>query len=163
MPFTPWTALGDYLELLDFVAEELLDHVDPVQYSLRLLVPPGSLLAGSAAMRPYLGDLVPEDFAYRWRHPDPRMDELQAAVARTGRRPPSGARIRPSPSTACAPWPPAAGGLAAAAPRRRPRSPPAAASDRAVVLLSGAHAGPVGPGRKIGYSSVLSRRNEVRR
>jgi radical SAM superfamily enzyme YgiQ (UPF0313 family) len=85
VPFTPWTALDDYLELLDFVAEkELLDHVDPVQYSLRLLVPPGSLLAASPAMRPYLGELVPGDFAYRWQHPDPRMDELQAAVARTG-------------------------------------------------------------------------------
>jgi radical SAM superfamily enzyme YgiQ (UPF0313 family) len=85
VPFTPWTTLDDYAELLDFVAEEgLIDHVDPVQYALRLLVPPGSLLAGSAAMRPHLGDLVPEDFAYRWRHPDARMDELQAAVAQAG-------------------------------------------------------------------------------
>jgi radical SAM superfamily enzyme YgiQ (UPF0313 family) len=82
VPFTPWAGLGDYVELLDFVADEgLLDCVDPVQYSLRLLVPPGSLLATSPAMRPYLEDLVPEDFAYRWRHPDARMDELQATVA----------------------------------------------------------------------------------
>jgi radical SAM superfamily enzyme YgiQ (UPF0313 family) len=82
VPFTPWAGLDDYAELLDFVAEEgLLDCVDPVQYSLRLLVPPGSLLASCPAMRPYLGDLVPEDFAYRWRHPDARMDELQVAVA----------------------------------------------------------------------------------
>lgn len=81
--FTPWTALDDYREILDFVAgQDLIDQVDPVQYSLRLLVPPGSLLARSEAMRPHLGPLVPADFAYRWEHPDPRMDELQASVAR---------------------------------------------------------------------------------
>jgi hypothetical protein len=82
VPFTPWAGLGDYREMLDFVeAEGLVDHVDSVQYSLRLLVPPGSLLAGSPAMRPYLGPLVECDFSYAWTHPDPRMDRLQAEVA----------------------------------------------------------------------------------
>src|SRR5437870_3131587 len=43
--FTPWTTLADYFDMLDFVeAEGLIDHVDPVQYSIRLLVPPGSAL-----------------------------------------------------------------------------------------------------------------------
>jgi hypothetical protein len=80
--FTPWTTLDDYQEMLDFVEREgLIDHVDPVQYSIRLLVPPGSLLADSDAMRPHLGDLVAGDFHYRWRHPDPRMERLQGDVA----------------------------------------------------------------------------------
>jgi radical SAM superfamily enzyme YgiQ (UPF0313 family) len=79
--FTPWTALDDYREWLDFLeAEELIDHVDPVQYSLRLLVPPGSLLLESPAMTPFLGDLEQETLSYRWSHPDPRMDRLQEAV-----------------------------------------------------------------------------------
>jgi len=57
--FTPWTTLDDYQEMLDFVEREtLIDHVDPVQYSIRLLVPPGSLLAASDAMRPHLGELL---------------------------------------------------------------------------------------------------------
>src|SRR5262249_40984379 len=56
--FTPWTTLADYIELLDFHEREcLIDHVDPVQYSLRLLVPPGSLLLSSPAMQSYLGPL----------------------------------------------------------------------------------------------------------
>src|SRR5262249_14517705 len=39
--FTPWTTLGDYRELLEFhEREDLIDHVDAVQYSLRLLIPP---------------------------------------------------------------------------------------------------------------------------
>jgi radical SAM superfamily enzyme YgiQ (UPF0313 family) len=80
--FTPWTTLADYREMLDFVEREgLIDHVDPVQYSIRLLVPPGSLLVESAAMRPHLGELVEADFYYRWTHPDPRMEALQGAVA----------------------------------------------------------------------------------
>jgi radical SAM superfamily enzyme YgiQ (UPF0313 family) len=80
--FTPWTTLDDYRDMLDFIeAEALIDHVDPVQYSLRLLVPPGSLLLESPAMRPHLGALDREAFSYRWTHPDPRMDELQAAAA----------------------------------------------------------------------------------
>jgi radical SAM superfamily enzyme YgiQ (UPF0313 family) len=79
--FTPWTTLDDYQEMLDFVARErLVDHIDPVQYSIRLLVPPGSLLLESAAMRPHLGELVQDAFYYRWTHPDPRMDGLHGAV-----------------------------------------------------------------------------------
>jgi radical SAM superfamily enzyme YgiQ (UPF0313 family) len=80
--FTPWTGLPDYREMLDFLAEEdLVDHVDPVQLSIRLLVPPGSLLARSPAMTPHLGPLVARDFAYSWAHPDPRMDRLHASAA----------------------------------------------------------------------------------
>jgi len=80
--FTPWTRLEDYRDLLDFIeAVGLIDRVDPVQYSLRLLVPPGSLLLQSPAMRPHLGALEQETFSYGWTHPDPRMDGLQEAVA----------------------------------------------------------------------------------
>jgi radical SAM superfamily enzyme YgiQ (UPF0313 family) len=83
VPFTPWTSAEDYLELLDFVEEEdMVDAIDPVQYAIRLLVPPGSLLLSSAAMRPHLGPLVPEMFTYTWKHPDPRMDRLQEKVKR---------------------------------------------------------------------------------
>jgi len=77
--FTPWTTLDDYRAMLEFVdAEDLVDSVDPIQYSLRLLVPPGSLLADHPAMRPHLGPLVEHAFSYAWTHPDPRMDVLQS-------------------------------------------------------------------------------------
>ena len=80
--FTPWTTRDDHRAWLDFLAGEgLIDHVDPVQYGLRLLVPPGSLLLESAAMRPHLGPLEQETLSYRWTHPDPRMDRLQAETA----------------------------------------------------------------------------------
>ncbi len=80
--FTPWTTLEDHRAWLDFLADEgLVDHVDPVQYGLRLLVPPGSLLLTSPAMRPHLGPLEPATLSYAWTHPDPRMDRLQAETA----------------------------------------------------------------------------------
>jgi radical SAM superfamily enzyme YgiQ (UPF0313 family) len=79
--FTPWTTLDDYRHMLEFIeAAHLVDHIDPVQYSIRLLVPPGSLLLRSEAMRPHLAELVEDAFHYRWIHPDPRMDRLHADV-----------------------------------------------------------------------------------
>jgi radical SAM superfamily enzyme YgiQ (UPF0313 family) len=81
--FTPWTTLEDYVEVLEFIEENgLIDHVDPVQYTIRLLVPPGSYLAERPAMRPYLGPLDQAAFSYHWDHPDPRMDRLQKAVSK---------------------------------------------------------------------------------
>jgi radical SAM superfamily enzyme YgiQ (UPF0313 family) len=85
--FTPWTTLDDYRELLEFVETHgLVDAIDPVQFSIRLLVPPGSLLLESAALRPFFGDLVKDQFHHAWTHPDPRMEalhrEVSGAVAR---------------------------------------------------------------------------------
>src|SRR5205085_4543827 len=72
--FTPWTSLGDYLDMLAFIEEnDLIDNVDPVQYTIRLLVPPGSYLVDHPEMTPYLGPLDQAAFSYRWAHPDPRM------------------------------------------------------------------------------------------
>ena len=74
--------LDDYRELLDFVdSQGLVDAIDPVQYSIRLLVPPGSLLLESPALRPFLGELVKDQFHHSWTHPDPRMETLQREVS----------------------------------------------------------------------------------
>jgi radical SAM superfamily enzyme YgiQ (UPF0313 family) len=82
VPFTPWTSLDDYRVLLDFIATHgLIDATDPVQYAIRLLIPPGSLLLESPALRPYLGELVEAQFYYRWTHPDARMEALHADVS----------------------------------------------------------------------------------
>jgi radical SAM superfamily enzyme YgiQ (UPF0313 family) len=81
VPFTPWTRRQDYREMLDWIAGRgLVAHVDVVQYAIRLLVPPGSLLAADDAMLPHLGPLQPGRFFHPWRHPDPAMDALHAAV-----------------------------------------------------------------------------------
>jgi radical SAM superfamily enzyme YgiQ (UPF0313 family) len=79
--FTPWTTLEDYQEILMWVdRNNLVRHIDPVQFSIRLLIPPGSPLAEHEAMLPHLIELSAERFSYIWKHPDPRMDDLHGEV-----------------------------------------------------------------------------------
>jgi radical SAM superfamily enzyme YgiQ (UPF0313 family) len=79
--FTPWTTLDDYLDVLEVVeGHDLIDHVDPVQFTIRLLVPPGSLLLDRPALGPHLRGFDPAAFGHRWEHPDPRMDALHREV-----------------------------------------------------------------------------------
>lgn len=82
MPFTPWTTVDDVVELLDFVAaHDLIGNVDPVQYTIRLLLPEGSLLLDHPDMRPYLGSYDAERLSWSWSAADPEVDELQARLA----------------------------------------------------------------------------------
>lgn len=79
--FTPWTTLDDYLAMLEFVAaEDLVENVDPVQYTIRLLVPPGSLLLTKSETKGYFTELNKASFTYHWQHSDSRMEELYRAV-----------------------------------------------------------------------------------
>jgi radical SAM superfamily enzyme YgiQ (UPF0313 family) len=80
VPFTPWETLAGYLDLLETFEERgWLGRIDPVQFSLRLLVPPGSLLVGDPELA--LEGLDAAGLTWRWRHPDWRMDDLQARVS----------------------------------------------------------------------------------
>ena len=82
LPFTPWTTLDDLIGLIDFVvAHDLVINVDPVQYTVRLLVPEGSLLLNHAAMKPHLGHYDAERLGWTWSHPDPMIDRLQQELA----------------------------------------------------------------------------------
>ncbi|HET7092613.1 MAG TPA: CUAEP/CCAEP-tail radical SAM protein, partial [Thermomicrobiales bacterium] len=127
MPFSPWETLASYLDLLRFVVRhDLIECIDPVHYSIRLLVPPGSLLLADPAHGAWLGELDAANFTYRWRHPDPRMDDLQAAVGRIAED--ATASGEPAATTFGRIWAAAhaaAGEPAppAAAPGRRPRPP----------------------------------------
>jgi len=88
LPFTPWTTLDDYVALLAWIRRrDLIAHVPAVQLSIRLLVPPGSALLDEPDATAWLGPLDAANFTYRWRNPDPCVDELQrrvAAVAEAG-------------------------------------------------------------------------------
>lgn len=79
--FTPWTSIDDYLHVME-VVEELgwIDNIAPIQYAIRLLLPPGSSLLGKEYTDRHLTTFNEELFTYEWRHPDPRMDNLYASV-----------------------------------------------------------------------------------
>ncbi len=81
VPFTPWTTLDDYLEILEFVGtHRLVYHVDPVQFAVRLLIPPGSYLLNRPETKALSLTLDETAFSYIWAHPDARMDELHKTV-----------------------------------------------------------------------------------
>ncbi len=81
VPFTPWTTLDDYLEILQFIdTHRLVYHVDPVQYAVRLLIPPGSYLLNRPEVEALSLTLDEASFSYTWAHPDARMDELHKTV-----------------------------------------------------------------------------------
>ncbi len=81
VPFTPWTTLDDYLEILEFVdTHRLVYHVDPVQFAVRLLIPPGSYLLNRPETKALSLTLDETAFSYVWSHPDARMDELHKTV-----------------------------------------------------------------------------------
>ncbi len=87
VPFTPWTTLADMRELTDAVWDRgLVDHVDPVQLSIRLLVPPGSLLLEADDTRGAFGPLEHGALSHAWTHADPRVDRLQRDVAAVAER-----------------------------------------------------------------------------
>lgn len=82
LPFTPWTTLAALRDLVDFVADhDLVGNVDPVQYTIRLLLPPGSLLLDHPDLAPYLGEYDAERLSYRWRAADPAIDAVQVELA----------------------------------------------------------------------------------
>jgi hypothetical protein len=104
LPFNPWTTFASLAGLLNFSAtHDLVASTDPVQYSIRLLLPRGSLLlragdldltaaidraaaadapcAGGAPERP-AGGTDGGGFALSvpWLAGDPALDELQLAL-----------------------------------------------------------------------------------
>ena len=82
MPFTPWTTPRDVLNIVDFVtAHDLVANVDPVQYTIRLLVPEGSLLLGREDLREHLGPYQAERLSYSWRSADRAADRLQGRLS----------------------------------------------------------------------------------
>jgi len=82
MPFTPWTTLAHIQGVLNFVAEnELVGNVDPVHYTIRLLLQRGSLLLEHPDLAASLDAYDEARGSYQWIASDPAMDELQARLA----------------------------------------------------------------------------------
>ena len=82
LPFTPWSTIDDVIDILDFVAAlDLVDNVDPVQYTIRLLLPEGSLLLDEPALAPHLGPYDAERLSWTWTAADPAVDRLQSRLA----------------------------------------------------------------------------------
>jgi radical SAM superfamily enzyme YgiQ (UPF0313 family) len=81
--FTPWTTLESYLDLLNTVERlDLVEHVAPVQWGLRLLITQGSRLLELDDIKRRVGPFDHGSLTYPWRHDDERVDDLQRAVSK---------------------------------------------------------------------------------
>ena len=81
VPFTPWTTLSGYLDLLTVLQEqELIENVAPIQLGIRLLIPEGSRMLELQEIRRIVEPFDPHSLAYPWKNPDPRIDALSEKV-----------------------------------------------------------------------------------
>jgi len=82
LPFTPWTTRESLVALTDFVADhDLAGSVDPVHWSIRLLLPEGSLLLDVPEIQPHLTGYDADLLGTQWRSADPTMDDLHREIA----------------------------------------------------------------------------------
>jgi radical SAM superfamily enzyme YgiQ (UPF0313 family) len=81
VPFSPWTTMEGYLDLLRVIHEEnLVENVAPIQLGIRLLIPAGSRLLELAEVQGLVGPFDAESLVFPWVHRDARMDALSAEV-----------------------------------------------------------------------------------
>src|SRR6202171_1761182 len=77
VPFTPWTTLEGYNDLLDVIAQlDLCENVAPIQLAIRLLIPAGSRLLELPDVRAMVGPFDPAGLIFAWKHEDERVDAL---------------------------------------------------------------------------------------
>ena len=90
--FTPWTTLASYRDLLTTIELlDLVEHVAPVQWGLRLLITQGSRLLELEDIRRRVREFDAKSLTFPWVHDDPEVDALQSSVMRV-----VGTNARPS-------------------------------------------------------------------
>jgi hypothetical protein len=81
VPFTPWTSMEGYLDLLRVLAaEELIENVAAIQLGIRLLIPEGSRLLELEDVRGTVDGFDAESLVYPWKNADARVDALSEMV-----------------------------------------------------------------------------------
>jgi radical SAM superfamily enzyme YgiQ (UPF0313 family) len=91
VPFTPWTTLESYLDLLHVLCEsDMVENVAPIQLAIRLLIPAGSRLLELEEVRNMVASFDASALVYPWKNPDPRVDalgeEIEEIVATSEKR-----------------------------------------------------------------------------
>jgi radical SAM superfamily enzyme YgiQ (UPF0313 family) len=81
VPFTPWTTVDGYVDLLAQIDSlHLTEAVAPIQLAIRLLVTAESKLLELPDIRDHVEPFDAQSLTFPWRHRDPRVDELQRGV-----------------------------------------------------------------------------------
>ena len=78
MPFSPWTEQNDLISIIKLIENyKLRETVDPIQLTIKLLVPKNSLILKRPEMKEYLLDYDPSSFTYAWKYKFPNIDNIQ--------------------------------------------------------------------------------------
>src|SRR5450432_1689198 len=81
VPFSPWTTVESYLDMLKVIYEQqLTENVAPIQLGIRLLIPEGSRMLELEDIQQAIGPFDRESLVYPWKHADSRVDALSEAV-----------------------------------------------------------------------------------
>ena len=81
VPFTPWTTLEGYVDLLEEISRlDLVEAVAPIQLAIRLLVTAESKLLELPDIKDLVERFDPASLTWPWRHSDPRVDALQSEI-----------------------------------------------------------------------------------
>ena len=87
VPFTPWTTLAGYVDLLHVLAAQgLCENVAPIQLAIRLLIPAGSRLLELPEVRAMVGPFDSAALVFPWTHEDSRVDALAREVSQLAQR-----------------------------------------------------------------------------
>jgi radical SAM superfamily enzyme YgiQ (UPF0313 family) len=87
VPFTPWTTLNGYTDLLDVLAEqELSENVSPIQLAIRLLIPAGSRLLELPEVSAMVGPFDSAALVFPWKHEDQRVEALAREISQLVQR-----------------------------------------------------------------------------
>src|ERR1700692_317119 len=82
VPFTPWTTIEGYMDLLDLLAEQgLSENVAPIQLAIRLLIPAGSRLLELPEVAAMIGPFDSAALVFPWIHEDARVDALAREIS----------------------------------------------------------------------------------
>ena len=87
IPFTPWTTRASYRDFLRALVDlDLVDQIAPVQLTIRLLLPEGSLLLELPEIRAMIEPFDARGLCYRWHNSDPGLDAMHAKIQETVKR-----------------------------------------------------------------------------
>ena len=78
MPFSPWTRKNDLIDIIKLIENyKLRETVDPIQLTIKLLIPKHSLILQKSEIKEYLNNYDKNSLSYLWDYRDEEVNELQ--------------------------------------------------------------------------------------
>ena len=81
MPFSPWTELNDLSSIVKLIEKyELRETVDPIQLTIKLLIPKHSLIIKKPEINKYLGNYEKNSLSFKWEYENNDVEKLQSSL-----------------------------------------------------------------------------------